>query len=58
MNLDLSTEIANRISRLANGWYRCADCAYESKYKSTMTRHVEAKHLVTPGVTGAEVTGL
>ena len=50
MILDLISEIRSRITRLASGWYHCTDCAYESKYKSTMNRHVEAKHIVTPGV--------
>ena len=44
------SEIKRRIVSLGNGWYRCTDCIYESKYKSTMNRHVESKHLVTPGV--------
>lgn len=48
--LDLDSEISQRIVHLGQGFYRCAECDYETKYKTTMNRHVESKHLVTNGI--------
>ena len=35
--------------RLEDGQHGCSDCDYTTKYSTTLARHIEAKHVTTPG---------
>ena len=48
--VDLASAIRSRVVSLGNGWFSCTVCDYQSKYKTTINRHVESKHIVTDGV--------
>ena len=41
--------IKSKMVRGVEGLWQCTDCDYKTKYSTTLTRHVEAKHLETSG---------
>ena len=41
--------IKSKMVRGVQGLWQCTDCDYKTKYSTTLTRHVEAKHLETSG---------
>ena len=41
--------IKAKMKKLSDGLWACTDCTYQTKYSTTLTRHVESKHLETAG---------
>jgi len=46
---ELISAIKGKMSRGSDGMWYCSECDYRTKYSTTLTRHVEAKHLQTSG---------
>ena len=46
---ELISAIKGKMSRGSDGMWYCSECEYRTKYSTTLTRHVEAKHLQTSG---------
>jgi hypothetical protein len=38
-----------KMSRSADGMWDCTDCDYQTKYRTTLSRHIEAKHVISTG---------
>ena len=46
---ELISAIKSKMRRGSDGMWYCSECDYQTKYSTTLTRHVEAKHLQTSG---------
>ena len=46
---DVKVAVEEQMERQAGGEWRCLACGWESKAKTRMFEHVEAKHVVTAG---------
>jgi transcription elongation factor Elf1 len=47
---DLDAEINSRISRLGPQMFQCMDCEFNASKKSTVSNHIESKHIGHAGV--------
>ena len=45
MILDLKEAIKNMMYKESDGSWSCSECTFNTKYHTTLTNHVEAKHL-------------
>ena len=41
--------IKSKMTKLADGMWACTVCSYQTKYSTTLTRHVESKHIQSAG---------
>ena len=46
--VDLEAEISEKMEKLGDVW-QCKDCLWETKYKTRLWEHVEAKHVQYSG---------
>ena len=46
---ELISAIKGKMTRGSDGLWYCSECDYKTKYSTTLTRHIEAKHLQTSG---------
>ena len=46
---DVQVAVEEQMERQVGGEWRCLACGWESKAKTRMFEHVEAKHVVTAG---------
>jgi len=41
--------IKSKMTKLPDGMWACTECSYQTKYSTTLTRHVESKHIQSAG---------
>jgi len=41
--------IKSKMTKLPDGMWACTECSYQTKYSTTLTRHVESKHIQSDG---------
>lgn len=44
-DLDLVSEVQSKMTKIPGGW-QCRECPYNSKFTTTVRRHIEAKHMM------------
>jgi hypothetical protein len=47
---DLKKRIDSKIVQLESGEYGCTDCDYTSKFRHNLPKHIEARHVMIPGL--------
>ena len=47
---DLKKRIDSKIVQLESGEYGCTDCDYTSKFRHNLPKHIEARHVMHPGL--------
>jgi len=47
---DLKNRIDTKIVQLESGEYGCTDCDYTSKFRHNLPKHIEARHVMIPGL--------
>ena len=45
---DIKSQVLSKMTKVGNMW-KCSDCSMETKYKTRLYEHVEAKHVETGG---------
>ena len=47
---DLKKRIDSKIVQLETGDFGCTDCDYISKFRHNLPKHIEARHVMHPGL--------